>query len=137
MIGQLINQFDNQDDNSVKAFNKLFKTSLEFEGNNTVKIGEMLIGGFRELTVGVIKTRVLLGTIVKVVEKVKPIRSGRPSPYKYMASKGDTKLVFGTLEEVGEYFELGYKAIHYKIKTNKAVEGFKLTRKDIFDANNN
>ena len=50
-IGEKINQFDNQTDNSVEAFNQLFLKSLEYPVDSTVEIGEVLTGDFRELLI--------------------------------------------------------------------------------------
>lgn len=51
MIGQLINKFEASEDNTVRAFNELFKESLEYPSDSIVGIGEMLVGGLRELTI--------------------------------------------------------------------------------------
>ncbi len=51
MIGQLINEFDNMEDNSLEAFKTLFRTSIEIHEGCTVVIGGMLTEGYRELLI--------------------------------------------------------------------------------------
>lgn len=50
-IGEKINQFDAQLDNSVEAFNQLFVKDLTYPIGTTIQVGEMLIGGLRELLI--------------------------------------------------------------------------------------
>jgi|TARA_R110000850_G_scaffold9454_1_gene34825 hypothetical protein len=52
MIGELINKFDNLEDDSFKAFKSLFKTSLDYPNDCTVTIGRVLTGDSRELIIG-------------------------------------------------------------------------------------
>ena len=48
-IGEKINKFDNQEDNTLKAFNELFKLQIEGNESSLVEIGEPLSGQRRVL----------------------------------------------------------------------------------------
>ncbi len=74
MIGELINRFDNMEDNSFKAFKSLFKTSLNYPSDYIVTIGKVLTGDSRELTIGAETVRGILKPLEKGLKKVEVVK---------------------------------------------------------------
>lgn len=74
MIGELINKFDNMEDNSFKAFKSLFKTSLDYPSDSIVTIGKVLTSDSRELIIGTERLRYHLLPIEKGTKKVEVIK---------------------------------------------------------------
>jgi hypothetical protein len=70
MIGELINKFDNMEDNSFKAFKSLFKTSLDYPSDSIVTIGKVLTSDSRELIIGTERLRYHLLPLEKGTKKV-------------------------------------------------------------------
>lgn len=128
MIGELINKFDEQQDNSIAAFNRLFHTELQ--GKGEVVIGEMLVGGLREVFINGVPRRMVLTNPNLIAEKGRYAQTiSRRNPYIYVASKGDKVLKFNSLTEISRALRKELSHIHRSIDVEQ-IDGWSITKID-------
>jgi len=147
MIGTLIKQFDNAADNSVKAFNKLFKIPLNYSEDSVVEIGSLsssLSTSKRYLSIRGEKTIHIEHDFedVFLLEQLKPATKVRTTKrnndvYKYSAYDLDGELLETAcnIPDMAEKMGTSQATIKNRLKTkinksNNFVEntGFNITR---------
>ncbi len=106
MLGQLINDFDNAEDNTLKAFNDTFKTQLLGNSDELVTIGVIQTGGFRTIWVGNKKHLLDLKQVPQRKESL-----GRAVFHYHVKKEGEDTKIFGTIKGVSDYLGLASSVI--------------------------
>lgn len=118
MIGQLINTFDASDDNTVEVFNKLFNGSLLEPSDSIVVIGNMHVGGLRELFIDGISKMVVLNP-----------KKDSPEFY-YTATRESSKTIeANSIQELSMFLDVTIGSVKTSIGSkDRLVKGYKIRK---------